>query len=114
VLRRGLTDDKIRLPHQAIGEFVSAATRPLEDGRPLLAPDEGRREAVELLTEFVVLYPTESLLRRAIRGWAAYQLAWFDAHVWAYAEEYGLDELISEDFQHDRVYGTVRAINPFL
>src|SRR5262249_49504276 len=25
---------------------------------------------------------------------------------------YGLLELISEDFQHDRLYGTVRAINP--
>jgi predicted nucleic acid-binding protein len=44
---------------------------------------------------------------------AAYQLGWFDAQMWAYAEEYGLDELISEDFQHDRLYGTVRAINPF-
>jgi len=30
------------------------------------------------------------------------------------AEEYGLDELASEDFQHDRLYGTVRAVNPFL
>lgn len=53
-------------------------------------------------------------MRTAIRGWAAYQLSWFDAHLWAYAQEYGLDELISEDFQHDRLYGTVRAVNPFL
>jgi len=37
-----------------------------------------------------------------------------DAHLWAYAEEYGLAELLSEDFPHDRLYGTVRAINPFL
>ena len=46
-------------------------------------------------------------------GWAAYGIAWFDAHLWAYAEEYGLSELISEDLQHDRLSGTVRAINPF-
>ena len=48
-----------------------------------------------------------------LRGAAAYQLSWFDAHLWAYAEYYGLSELLSEDFQHDRLYGTVRAVNPF-
>jgi predicted nucleic acid-binding protein len=37
----------------------------------------------------------------------------FDAHMWAYAEVYGLAELWSEDFQHDRLYGTVRVLNPF-
>jgi tRNA(fMet)-specific endonuclease VapC len=26
---------------------------------------------------------------------------------------YALDELLSEDFQHDRLYGTVRAVDPF-
>jgi predicted nucleic acid-binding protein len=30
------------------------------------------------------------------------------------AEHYGLEELVSEDFQHDRIYGTVRVRNPFL
>ena len=48
-----------------------------------------------------------------LRGAAAYRLSWFDAHLWSYAEHYGLSELISEDFQHDRLYGTVRAVNPF-
>jgi hypothetical protein len=47
----------------------------------------------------------------ALRGAAAYQLGWFDAHLWAYAEHYGLEKLWSEDFQHDRLYGTVRAVN---
>jgi hypothetical protein len=32
----------------------------------------------------------------------------------AYAEHYGLTELYSEDFQHDRLYGSVRVVNPFL
>jgi predicted nucleic acid-binding protein len=48
-----------------------------------------------------------------LRGAAAYQLSWFDAHLWAYAEHYGLAELFSEDFEHDRLYGTVRMVNPF-
>lgn len=60
-----------------------------------------------------MLYPNEQTLRTALRGAAAYGLSWFDAHLWAYADYYGLSELISEDFQHGRIYGTVRAINPF-
>lgn len=45
---------------------------------------------------------------------AAYRLSWFDALMWAHAEEYGLTELISEDFQHDRMVGSVQVVNPFL
>jgi len=113
LLRRGIAEDSIRLPHQAIVEFVAVATRRLQDGTTLLGPDEARREAEELLTQFVVLYPNEAVVRTALRGAAAYQLPWLDAHVWAYAEHYGLNELLSEDFQDGRLYGTVRARNPF-
>jgi predicted nucleic acid-binding protein len=75
--------------------------------------DDARREAEELLSQFTVLYPNEALVRTAIRGMATYGLSWFDAHLWAYAEHYGLEELWSEDFQHERRYGTVRVVNPF-
>lgn len=114
LLRQGIAADAIRVPHQAIVEFVAAVTRPLGDGEPLLPAAEARREAEELLAQFTILYPTEALLRLALRGAAAYQLAWFDAHLWAYAEHFGLEELISEDFQHGRLYGSVRARNPFV
>jgi predicted nucleic acid-binding protein len=114
LLREGIVEGGLRLPHQAILEFVAATTRPLAGASPLLTPEEARREAEELLAQFEVLYPSEPLVRLAVRGAAAYQLAWFDAHLWAYAEHYGLDELISEDFQHGRVYGSVRVRNPFL
>lgn len=113
LLRAGIEGDSVRLPHQAIVEFVSAVSRPLRDHSPLLTPHDARREAEELLIQFTVLYPTEGLVRVALRGAAAYGLSWFDAHLWAYAEFYGLDELVSEDFEHDRLYGTVRIVNPF-
>jgi predicted nucleic acid-binding protein len=114
ILRRGLAEDTLRIPHQAVVEFVAVVTRPLHGGQPLLAVEDARREAEEILTQFVVVYPTESLVRTAIRGWAAYQLDWFDAHLWAYAHEYHLTEILSEDFQHDRLYGGVRVLNPFI
>lgn len=78
-----------------------------------MTPNAARREAEELLSLFEVLYPHEALVRMALRGAAAYHLSWYDAHLWAYAECYGLSELLSEDFQHDRFYGSVRAVNPF-
>ncbi len=114
LLRRGAEEGSIRIPHQAIVEFVSAVTRTVGRNGPLLSPEDARREAEEMLTEFGVLYPDESLLRLALRGAAAYRLAWFDAHLWAYAEHFGLSQLYSEDFQHGRLYGSVRAVNPFL
>jgi predicted nucleic acid-binding protein len=115
VLRAGIERDDARLPHQAIVELVAVATRPLRDfGGPLLSPADALREAEELLTQFRVLYPNEALLRTALRGAAAYGLSWFDAHLWAYAEHYGVREIVSEDFEHDRLYGSVRMRNPFL
>ncbi len=113
LLRRGNAEDWARLPHQVLVEFIAVVTRPLAGGKPLLSLEDARRETEELLAQFEVLYPNEAIVRTALRGAAAYQLSWFDAHLWAYAEHYGLSELISEDFEHDRLYGTVRAVNPF-
>jgi predicted nucleic acid-binding protein len=113
LLRRGLSEDAVRVPHQAVVEFVSAVSRSIPGGGSILAREDALREAEELLSQFVVLYPNDGLLRTAVRGAATYQLSWFDAHLWAYAEHFGLAELWSEDFQHDRLYGTVRAVNPF-
>ena len=113
ILRRGIASDTVRIPHQAIVEFVATVTRSVR-GHVILPQTEAFREAEEMLRQSVVLYPNESIVREALRGCAAYRLNWFDAHMWAYAEYYGLDEIFSEDFQHDRLYGTVRAVNPFV
>ena len=113
LLCEGIAKNSLRLPHQAVVEFIPATTRMLQDKTRLLSHEEARWEAEELLNQFEIVYPNEDVLRTAVRGAAAYQLSWFDAHIWAYAECFGLDELISEDFQHDRMYGSVRAVNPF-
>lgn len=112
-LRKGIADDSIRVPHQAILEFFAAVTRDTRGVR-LLPVDQARRHTEELLNDFVVLYPTEEVVRAAIRGHATYQLPWYDAQIWAYADFFGLDAIVSEDFDHGRLYGKVRAVNPFL
>ena len=114
LLREGIVAGDLRVPHQAIVEMVAALTRRRGQEPPLLPVGEAVREAEELLLQTEVLYPTEEVLRTALRGMASYQLSWFDAHIWASAEVFGLSELWSEDFQHGRIYGAVRIVNPFL
>jgi predicted nucleic acid-binding protein len=113
LLRKGLVEDSARIPHQALLEFVTVVTRVRAGSKPLLAQDEARHETEELMVQFPVLFPNAALLRTALQGSAAYQFSWFDAHLWAYAEHYGLEEIVSEDFEHGRLYGSVRIRNPF-
>jgi predicted nucleic acid-binding protein len=114
LLRTGITEDSIRVPHQALIEFIAATTKPLtRTGQSILSPEDARREMEEMLVQFEVLYPDEELVRVAIRGAATYGLSWFDAHMWAYAERFGLDTLWSEDFENGRLYGRVRTRDPF-
>lgn len=114
LLREGIERGALRVPHQAIVEFVQAVTRPVgRGGAGLLTRSEALREAEELLSQFEILYPNESLLRTAVRAVATYQLGWFDAHLWAYAEYYAIDEILSEDFSDGQLIGRVRIRNPF-
>ena len=115
VLRDGIQADQLFIAHQSVLEFVAAVTRPQADlgGAPLLERADALLEAEALLAEFPVLYPSRETLRTAIRGAATYGLQWFDAHLWACAEVNGLSEILSEDFQHGRHYGSVRVVNPF-
>ncbi len=66
------------------------------------------------MAQFAILYPDDAVLRTALRGAAACGLSWFDAHLWAYAEVHGIEELLSEDYPHGRLYGTVTVRNPFV
>ncbi len=113
LLHRGAATSLLRIPHQAMVEFVNAVTRERSAG-PFLSREEAWRQAEDFLNAFQILYPNEKVFRTAMLGMAAYRLSWYDAHLWAYAEHYGLTELLSEDFEHGRKYGTVRVRNPFL
>jgi predicted nucleic acid-binding protein len=114
VLRDGVANESLLLSHQCLVEFVAAVLRPLPGGGPLLTLAEAVRETEALCEQLTVLLPDELVLRTALRGAATYQLSWFDAHMWAYAERYGIEEILSEDFEHGRRYGGVRVTNPFL
>jgi predicted nucleic acid-binding protein len=116
VLREGLIAGDLVLPHQAIVEFVAAVTRPRTDlgDQPLVPLERAIREAEACMVAFPVVYPTPDVVRCALHAVSAYRLAWFDAHLWAFAEVHGIPQMLSEDFEHGRHYGRVRVVDPFL
>lgn len=115
LLRAGVVDGTLVLAHQSLVEFYAAVVRPRQDlrGAPLLSPEEARIEVETFTAQFRVVYPNREVVQTALRGAAMYGLSWFDAHLWAHAEVYGVAEILSEDFSHGRHYGTVRVVNPF-
>jgi predicted nucleic acid-binding protein len=113
LLRLGAADGSIVIPFQALVEFVPAVTRPIGRGASLLSAEQAHQQVDLMLAQFSVLYPTENTFRTALRGAALYKLPWFDALMWAYADERGLETLWSEDFQDGRLYGRVKVQNPF-
>ena len=110
---RGVEERSIRVAYQAIIEFYAVVTREIRGTGRILDNVSATRATEEWLAVFDVLYPTDKIIRAAMGATAVYQLPWYDALMWAYAEVNGLTEIISEDFQHGRLYGRVRIINPF-
>jgi len=116
LLRTELGKENGSIAQQCLVEFVAATTRPLQgyEGRPLLDSVEAAYEAEDLCRQFPVLYPRRDQYIIALRGWRTYGISWFDAHLWSFAEYYQIDIIYSEGFQHQREYGNVQVINPFV
>jgi len=66
-----------------------------------------------LLEKLDVVQVTPSLIHRAVDLQRLYQIGFWDAGIIAAAELAKCSVLISEDFGAGRLYGTVRAENPF-
>lgn len=116
VLRQYAREGDAFVAHQALVESVAALTRPRADfdGRPLLSPVEANWVVGSIMKEFPVLWPAVAVVTAAMGGYITHSLSWYDAHMWAYAATNGIDEIITEDFEHGRYYGDVRAFDPFL
>lgn len=116
LIYEGGCNNQLVLTHQTVMEFMAAATRPRRSlsNQPLMTQHEACLEVELLMRQFSVLYPDTDVLNLALSGLMSYRLSWWDAHLWAYAEAHGIPEILSEDFQHGRWYGSVRVVNPFL
>lgn len=116
LIESGIGSQSLCIAHQSVLEFVSVLSRPRKSlgDRPLLSLSDALLEAESLMRQLTVLFPSRAVVHTAMRGTTLYGLPWFDAQIWAIAEVHGLDQILSEDFQHGRHYGAVRVVNPFV
>jgi len=98
------------LSAQVLQELYVNVTRKI--ARPL-PPDE----AVALLEEFrcFPLVPTDyPLVVTGIETSLRYGISYWDGAIIAAADRLGAETLYTEDLNHGQLYGSVRAVNPFL
>ena len=94
---------------QVLQEFFVTVTRKI--AAPL--DPQTARQIVADLAQWRLHAPEANDLLQAIDLQQNYQLAFWDAQVVQSATSLGCRYLLSEDFNHRQVYGTVQVINPF-
>ncbi len=92
---------------QALSEFYFAVTR---KGKLPAAEAKAQVDAWQDLFPVVVAKP--STLNRAITATVSQQIGFWDAMLWATAEEAGVTLLLSEDFSGGSMLGGVQIVNP--
>ncbi len=108
--RAVLQEPGIGLSAQVLQEFVANAL-----SKKALQISEAKIAGVlQVLEEFPCVPITPSLVRGALALRTRHQISYWDAAILAAAQSLGCDTLFSEDFNHGQLYGSVRAINPFL
>ncbi|GBC91672.1 tRNA(fMet)-specific endonuclease VapC [bacterium HR15] len=111
-LIRTLSDEgRLVITVQIVHEFCAVMMRKQRQG--LAQFDSIRELAEEMMATAQVLPLTPAITRRALHGVERYQLAFWDALIWAAAREYGIPTLYSEDFHAGATLEGVDIVNPF-
>ena len=98
-----------RISFQVLLELYATLTRKLE-------PRFEAGEAKDIVWKFSVWQPVAIDFPVLEKAWLVQQLhklSWWDALIVAAAQTCECGTLLTEDLQHDQVYGEVRVINPF-
>jgi len=98
------------LSAQILAEFANAAMRRLQ---PPLSPEQTYRQVERYEQIFQVLSLTPAVVLEAVRGVRDYQLAYYDAQIWAAARLNQIPFVLSEDFNTDATLDGVTFLNPF-
>ena len=114
ILRKGAEDRSLLIPHQALVEFVAATTRSRGSDGPILRLAQALPIVEEFMESYEVLMPNEAVVRTAFTGVSVHGIHWYDAHLWAYAVEFEVPEILTEDLPVGPRCGVVRYVNPFV
>jgi predicted nucleic acid-binding protein len=109
VIERAAIEQTGVLTLQALSEFYFAAVR-----KGKMPADDARAQVEDWQILFPTIVPSAQTLVNALKVVHEHNIQFWDAMVWAVAKENGVKTLLSEDFQHGRVLGGVRFVNPFL
>lgn len=97
------------LPVQSLSELSNVCLRKLE---PALEPQKVRQEVERLYTAFKVIPLTAPVVVEALRGVDEYQIAYYDAQIWATARLAQIPAVLSEDFNAGAIVEGVSFLNP--
>jgi predicted nucleic acid-binding protein len=95
---------------QTLAEFYTAVVKRALQPMSLAEVDEW----IERLAALPFADVDAPLVRAGIFLSRRYEIAYYDAALIAAAERLGAPIFYTEDLSHGQLYGTVRAINPFL
>ncbi|OQY91017.1 MAG: hypothetical protein B6D41_09435 [Chloroflexi bacterium UTCFX4] len=110
VLRHLEESNMGRVSVQCLAEFFSIATRKL---KPPLSSAEALTQIELLARSYPVLDLTLGVILEAARGVRDYQLAYYDAQLWAMAKLNQIPIIFSEDMPSALVLEGVGYVNPF-
>ena len=95
---------------QTLAEFYNVVSRQVLKPLSLAEIDAW----IERLSRFPFTVVDTNIVRAGIFLSRRYRIRYFDAALLAAAERLGAPIFYSEDLSHDQLYGSVRAVNPFL
>lgn len=93
---------------QSLAEFVWVSTR-----KARLSMAAATKAVDAWLEVFPVAHARPETLRAALAAVAQHRLSFWDAMLWAVAQEAGCRYLLSEDYQSGRTLGGVTFVDPF-
>jgi len=107
---RLIAERAFALSAQILQEFYVTVTRKIR--APL--PAEVAAGLVDQYRSFPIVPTDDALIMAAIETSLRHRISYWAAAIIAAADELEVDTLFTEDLAHDRRYGRVRVVNPFL
>lgn len=108
VLERAITCDCL-LTLQVLSEFFNVLTR-----KNQVSVHDATKHVEAFMEIFPVVAAKQDTLKQAIRMVSEHSFSFWDAMLFATAEEGDVNILLSEDFQHGRLVRNMRVVNPFV
>src|SRR5260221_12683305 len=111
LIRHAVDSEKGIVSYQVVQEFFHVALRRF--ARPMPLSDCEQYLAITL-RPLLAVQSSALLCGEALRIHSQHGVSWYDALLVAAALEAQCDVLYSEDFQHGRLFGDLKIVNPFV